>query len=386
MQKVRIGVIGAGRMGRIRATSAHRHSECQLVQVIDVDRERAQALASELNCDSDTDWRKLIVRADVDAVVVSTTHNLLAPISVAALQSGKHVFVEKPMARNVTEGRHILDALQLARRTSQNPPQLVVGCTLRHHSHISRAKKLVDAGAIGQPYYLRGLYGHGGRPGYDQEWRMDPELGGGGELLDQGVHLIDLSRWFLGEICEVKGMIDTCFWTGSADSDPPLKPTLLCQTRQAEDNAFLLLGTAIGQVAFLHASWTQWKNLFSFEICGRDGTITIEGLGGYYGKEKLVLTERRPEGGVPTIQELRLDSPESVSGQDVWAREWQAFVSTVCPICDPNPSITLPASGHDGLEVLRIVQQVYEQRQWDASTRTEAMTAVSTFDRNQELD
>jgi predicted dehydrogenase len=360
-------------MGRIRATSARRHSQCELVQLVDIQRERAQALAAELGCDSDDDWRKLVIRPDIDAVAVSTPHNLLAPISVAALQSGKHVFVEKPMARTVIEGQEILGALQSARGTYEDPPELVVGCTLRHHSHVSRARDLVEAGAIGQPYYVRGLYGHGGRPGYDQEWRVDPELGGGGELLDQGVHLIDLSRWFLGEIYEAKAMIDTCFWTGTADSDPPVKSSLLCKPGQAEDNAFLLLSTGIGQVAFLHASWTQWKNIFSFEIYGRNGSITITGLGGHYGKEQLILTERRAEGGVPVIRDLSSNYAESLSEQDVWAREWQAFVSTVRPIYSSRLSGTSPARALDGLEVLRIVNKVYDVQRWEANRRTEAV-------------
>jgi predicted dehydrogenase len=373
MSKLRIGVIGAGRMGGIRAMSAHQHEECELVQVVDVQEERARTLAAELGCDSGKDWQMLVARTDVDAVAVSTPHNLLAPISVAALQSGKHVFVEKPMARTVEEAQDILAALQSARSISHDRPQLVVGCTLRHHSNISRAKELVKSGAIGQPYYLRGLYGHGGRPGYDREWRIDPQVGGGGELLDQGVHLIDLSRWFLGEICEIRGAIDTCYWTGSADSDPSVKPSLRCRPGQAEDNAFLILSTAIGQVAFLHASWTQWKNIFSFEIYGRDGAIAVTGLGGHYGEEKLLLTTRRPEGGVPIARELPLDYSEV--GQDVWSREWQAFVCLARP-CDSNFPVTSPASALDGLAVLRIVHKVYESGRRPGNVHIDDVTTM----------
>jgi predicted dehydrogenase len=362
-------------MGRIRATSAHGHAQCELIQVVDVQEERAIALATELGCSSGNDWQALVVRPDIDAVAVSTPHNLLAPVSIAALQSGKHVFVEKPMARTVSEGREILRALEAADTTSEDAPQLVVGCTLRHHAHIGRAKELVESGAIGQPYYLRGFYGHGGRPGYDREWRADVEVGGGGELLDQGVHMIDLSRWFLGEISGVKGSLATCFWTGSADSDSPVKESLRCKPGQAEDNAFLILQTAIGQVAFLHASWTQWKNIFSFEIYGRDGAITVTGLGGHYGKEAVTLIERRPEGGAPRIRELPVGS--SAAELDVWSREWQAFMSIVRPLRHRNTPFTSPASGLDGLEVLRIVHKVYELERY-GGTRNETKTTAIT--------
>ena len=377
MRKLRIGVIGAGRMGRIRAISAHHHNQCELVWVVDIQEERAQALAAELSCRSGNDWQRLIIRSDVDAVVVSTPHNLLSLISAAALRAGKHVFVEKPMARSVAEAHDILSALQSAGSSFQDSRHLVVGCTLRHHSHISRAKELIDAGVIGQPYYLRGVYGHGGRPGYDQEWRTDPELGGGGELLDQGVHLIDLSRWLLGELCEVKGTIDSCFWTGSADSDPPVKTSLVCKPGQAEDNAFLILSTAIGQVAFLHASWTQWKNAFSLEIYGRDGAIAMTGLGGHYGKEKLILTTRRREGGVPLVEEI--PSSSFAGEQDVWTREWDAFVSVVRPNSGRGLPVTPPASALDGLQILRIVHKVYELEQHRGKTRFEAATIAANL-------
>ena len=141
---------------------------------------------------------------------------------------------------------------------------------------------LCDAGALGPLLYLRGRYGHGGRLGYDREWRADPAVAGGGELLDQGVHLIDLSRWFLGDFVEVAGRVGTYFWN-----------------MPVEDNGFSVLRTAAGQVAWLHASCTEWKNLFCFEIFGRDGKLQIDGLGGSYGVERLTFYRMLPQMGPP---------------------------------------------------------------------------------------
>ena len=124
-------------------------------------------------------------------------------------------------------------------------------------------------------------YGHGGGPGYDREWRADPEIAGGGELLDQGVHLIDLARWFCGDFTEVAGHVATYY-------ECPV-----------EDNGFALLKTADGRVAWLHASCTEWKNLFSFEIFGRVGKLQIDGLGGSYGAERLTFYRMLPEMGPP---------------------------------------------------------------------------------------
>src|SRR5205085_4775978 len=141
----------------------------------------------------------------------------------------------------------------------------------------------------------------------DKEWRADPALAGGGELLDQGVHLIDLARWFLGDVVEVRGLADTFFWQMAV-----------------EDNGFLALRTATGQVAWLHASCTEWKNLFCFEIFGRDGKLQVDGLGGSYGTERLTCYRMLPQMEPPetTIWEF--------PGEDrSWHEEFAHFVRCV---------------------------------------------------------
>lgn len=339
-------------MGRIRAASACAHPECRLTHVVDIEAARAQALATESSCAWSTGWEQVVELAEVDAVVISTTHNLLAPISRAALAAGKHIFCEKPMARSADEARLAMEAAE-KQASGTEKRKAIIGFTLRHHPAIERAHQLVAAGAIGQPFYVRGHYGHGGRPGYDREWRMDRQLGGGGELLDQGVHLIDLSRWFLGDVVEVSGMIGSYYWTGTAESDPPVKSHF--PGVPTEDNGFLLLRTSIGQIASLHASWTQWKNAFHFEIYGRDGSLGVSGLGGSYGPEKLVQTRRNPAGGVPEIFETVFENTASV-----WDREWQAFVAAVRPGSTPACELSHSATARDGWQALRIVQQIYD--------------------------
>src|ERR1019366_3344733 len=134
-----------------------------------------------------------------------------------------------------------------------------------------KAREILDSGVGGPVMFVRARYGHGGRVGYEKEWRADPAISGGGELIDQGVHLIDLARWYLGEeFTRVHGEVATLFWKMAVD-----------------DNAFMTLGTASGQIAQLHASCTEWKNLFSFEIYARSAKLHIEGLGGSYGTERL---------------------------------------------------------------------------------------------------
>ena len=194
MKKLRIGIVGAGRMGRIRAHSAQRHPRCEVARVADIHLLQAQSLAAELGCTASTDWTEMVIRDDVDAVVVATPPKYLAAISAAALQAGKHVLCEKPGARASSEVEAVLRVLYGSWRPADSAislpvrkrgaAQLVMGFTLRHHPAVARARRLLADGEIGRPMYLVGRYGHGGRPGYEQEWRGRLDLAGGGELIE----------------------------------------------------------------------------------------------------------------------------------------------------------------------------------------------------------
>jgi predicted dehydrogenase len=268
----------------------------------DVKRERAEALArTTAGAAATDDWRAAIDRADVDIVVVSTTNDALADVTRFAVGAGKHVLVEKPGARSVAEIDTVIDEV------ARHDRLVRVGFNHRYHPALLKARELLDAGVLGDLMFVRGRYGHGGRVGYDREWRADPALSGGGELIDQGVHLIDLSRWFLGDFVTVDGFAHTYFWRMPVD-----------------DNAFMTLRTSRDQTAFLHVSCTEWKNLFSFEIYGRDAKLHVEGLGGSYGLERLACHEMRPEMGPPdtTIWEYP-------RGDRSWALEFDAFLEDV---------------------------------------------------------
>lgn len=186
--------------------------------------------------------------------------------------------------------------------------------------------------------FLRGRYGHGGRVGYDKEWRAKPELSGGGELVDQGVHLIDLARWFLGDFKTVQGYAHTYYWQMPVD-----------------DNVFLLLKTAKQQVAFLHASWTEWKNIFSIEVYGREGKLHIEGLGGSYGVERLTFYRMLPDMGPP--ETITWEYPMA---DDSWSAELSAFIDDIKQGREPSPNLD------DAHAVLSIVDTIYKESGHDS--------------------
>jgi predicted dehydrogenase len=322
---IRTAIVGCGRMGRRRAAAL---ADARLVAVADVDEARARDLAARFpGCASHADWRAVVGRDDVEAVIVATTHDGLAPVTLAAVERGRHVLVEKPAARRAAELAPVAAAAAAAGVTVK------VGYNHRFHPAALKARALIDEGAVGPLLYLRGRYGHGGRPGYEREWRADPARAGGGELLDQGVHLIDLARWFAGDFVEAAGRLATYYW------DMPV-----------EDNAFVQLRTAAGQVAWLHASWTEWKNLFSFEVVGRAGKLQWDGLGGSYGLERLTLYRMRPEMGPPET------TTWEYPGEDLsWRAEWRHFLDAVAGKVEPWSSL------EDTLAVLRLVERVYAQ-------------------------
>jgi predicted dehydrogenase len=271
---MRLAIVGCGLIGGKRAAAAAAAAH-EIVVVCDRDIARAEQLAQRSGARAVSDWREAIA-ANVDAVVVATTHDQLAGISLGAVEAGHHVLVEKPAGRNLAEIQPIADAAAARKRVVK------VGFNHRFHPAFLKAREIVDSGALGPLMFIRARYGHGGRRGMESEWRCQPELSGGGELIDQGSHLIDLSRWFLGDLTLDYAAVPTLFW------DMP-----------ADDNCFLALRTADGRIAWLHASWTEWKNIFSFEIYGRDGKLAIDGLGGSYGVERLTHYRMLPEMGPP---------------------------------------------------------------------------------------
>jgi predicted dehydrogenase len=318
-------VVGCGLIGKRRAAQIAIDPDARLALAVDVEARNTEALQLLYGCRTSSDWNDAL-SPEIDAVVVSTPNHLSAPIAIAALRAGKDVLIEKPLGRNAAESEAIVSAAR------ESPRFLVVktGFNHRFHPALSKAKALIDAGTIGPLLSIRGRYGHGGRPGMEKEWRASKELCGGGELLDQGIHLIDLIQWFGSELTEVYGMVETKFWNMSV-----------------EDNAYVVGKTARGINAIFHVSWTNWKNIFSFELFGSDGYISINGLGGSYGSETLELGIRKPEGGRPDLTTFEFPA-EDIS----WELEWKEFKAAMIERRSPL------GSGEDGLKANLVIEAI----------------------------
>jgi predicted dehydrogenase len=343
---IRIGIVGAGLIGRKRAEAiALLTGDLRVDLVCDIDGQKAGELGHFCGVASCADWQELTRRDDIDGVIVATPNKFIREIALSALEHGKHILCEKPLGRNAGEAEAIWA------KAKERGLILKTGFNHRFHPAVRAAKRILGDGGIGKIYLMRAIYGHGGRPGYDKEWRASRDLCGGGELLDQGVHVIDLFRWFLGEFDEVFGRIATFYWD-----------------MEVEDNAFATFKTGRGQVATMHTSWTQWKNKFLLEITGEKGYLVIDGLGGSYGTEKLVIGKRkvrdssatnptpgiRYAGGAPDEEVLEFPGPD-IS----WREELNEFASAILENREPI------GSGYDGLMANRLVGAVYESARQD---------------------
>jgi predicted dehydrogenase len=294
---LRVAIIGCGLIGAKRAAALA--PEDELLACCDIEEGAALDLAERHGARACVNVEELL-ETDPEVVVVATVHDRLAELAERALRGGSHVLVEKPAGTS----RMQIEGLIAVQRASGR--LVKVGFNHRFHPGIERVVAEVHSGRHGELMHVRARYGHGGRVGYEREWRSDPERSGGGELIDQGMHLLDLSHWLAGPLPLHAALLRTHFW------DTPV-----------EDNAALILGEALSRTApwaLLHVSWTEWKNLFSLEVYCRAAKLEVDGLVRSYGPQRLRIYRMGPELGPPDVQEI------SYANEDrSWEREWTNF-------------------------------------------------------------
>ena len=312
-----VGIIGCGAMGKKRADSLLNMTGVELLS--SADPKDSLGIYRKAKWFDDwhiiTDWSP-----EIDTVIVCTPTDSLAEITIAALRAGKHVLVEKPAASSTAE----IDAMIEAEKESGK--HVRVGFNLRYHRAVRRAFEIHSI--IGKLYFVRAHYGHGGRELYDQDWRMQDHRG---ETLDQGVHLIDLAKWFIPGLFFLNGFVGSYYWKPGSD-----------------DNCFLTLCNEINQMALLHASCTEWRNSFNFEIVGAEGKIVVDGLGGSYGTERITLYKKIREGEPPEITTW-----EYPMADDSLEQEMKAFIEDIEKDRTPDSGLK------EARETLEIVEQIY---------------------------
>lgn len=336
-----VAVLGCGLIGAKRAAALR--PPFVVRSVYDVDRSRASALVSSVAREAAVaDSPEAALAGEVELAIVATTHRHLVPLARQAVAAGCHVLVEKPGARTAAELRRLDDDATAAGRIVR------VGYNHRFHPSLQRLRQLMRDGGYGGLIGIRARYGHGGRVGYAQEWRADREIAGGGELLDQGVHLIDLVRHLAGDVELSFAELRRDFWPSDV-----------------EDNAYLALRPRGGGFAWLQASWTEWKNLFSFEVALERAKLEVTGLGGSYGTERLTLYEMLPEMGPPQTTSWEWPFPD-VS----WQREMEDVLAEI----EGRQGPPVGARLDDAIAVLEIVDEAYgRSRQQPTAAPVSAM-------------
>jgi predicted dehydrogenase len=296
-----VAIAGCGLIGRVRAQALGRSD--RMLGATDPVSTRAEELVAQHGGRACADFEELLSMG-ADVVVVAATHDQLTPLARRALDAGSHVLVEKPAGVSTSQ----IDSLRHAAERAER--HVKVGFNHRFHPALRDLATEVHSGAHGQLMHVRGRYGHGGRLGYDQEWRAQPERSGGGELIDQGMHLIDLAHWLAGPLPLHSALLRTHFWDVTV-----------------EDNAALILGERQGRAApwaMLHVTWTEWKNLFSIEVYCTTAKLQVDGLVRSYGPQILRIYRMSPELGPPELEE-RTYGTHDLS----WAAEWEHFATAL---------------------------------------------------------
>ena len=315
-----IGIIGCGLIGNKRALNIN--ASDQILSVCDIDVAKAKNLSKKLNCSYSDNYQDLINNKKIDIIIISTPNFMIKEIALYALNNKKHVLSEKPLGKNSIESK------EMHKCAKKNGKILYTGFNHRFHPSIIKAKKIIDQNLIGDIIHIHGHYGHGGRQGMENEWRSYKKSSGGGELLDQGVHLIDLSIMFQGFPKKVYGLTNNLVWD-----------------IEVEDSSSFILYYNNNRHSLFSVGWIYWKNKFEIYIYGNLGYLHISGLGGSYGREKLTMGIRNLKGGRPEIKTFSFpDNDQS------WKKEWKFFNKII-----KNNDFT-----DNGLKVNLIVDAIYQ--------------------------
>ncbi|MDQ6676900.1 MAG: Gfo/Idh/MocA family oxidoreductase [Acidobacteriota bacterium] len=332
-KEIRFGLIGCGGVGISRADALYRCARTKLGAVSDLDRTRAASVAERCGAHIVDSWTDLITRGDIDAVVVSTPPRLHSEMCIAALRAGKDVLCEKPLARTVEEGREILKAADESGRF------LATGYNFRFFPSVLKTRELLDSGLIGELDHIRSYAGYSASE-HPYEWLHDAEAMGGGALRDNGTHLIDLTRYLLGEIEDVQGFVSNRVWNFAG----------------CEDNGMAVLRGSGGQLASLHASWTEWRGYrFLLETYGSKGCIKTSIFPMI---TKVLWSAQRAS----KPQKRSFYFPMTHVMEHLRSYKWvgvQSFVLELHAFCDAlSGKKTSIATGFDGLRAIEIADAV----------------------------
>jgi predicted dehydrogenase len=330
-KKLKCVVFGYGYMGQIRHRVISSNSNLELIGIFDRDKSNLKDTNKNLIIEKYLDIKNI----DFDIAFVCTPNNVSPNLVVDCLKLNKHVFCEKP------PGKNIKDLFKIKKQIKPNL-KLMFGFNHRFHPAVLKANEFIKNDTFGKIVNIRGVYGKSGGQNFKKSWRNDPKVSGGGILLDQGIHMIDLFRFFCGNFNQIKCFSSNSFWKF-----------------KVEDNAFLILKNKINQIAFLHSSSTLWRHTFRIDITLETGFILIEGLlskTGSYGQEKITFGKRQFENvskavGNPSEKVIYFDKDNS------WDLEVKQFIDFIYK----NNKVNIN-SFEDAYQSMLLVEKAYKQK------------------------
>lgn len=338
MDKIKTGIIGYGKVGKIRRKIIDKHPQMELIAIND----KIKPHDEEITCTFYKNYKDLL-NQDLDAVFICTPNKFTPTIAVDALNKKKHVFCEKPPGRTVENVEKIIAA------EKKNPNlKLKFGFNHRYHNGIMEAKSIVDSGRLGSILWIRGIYGKSGGVDFEKQWRSNKDIAGGGILLDQGIHMLDLFRFFCGDFDEVKSFVTSSYWNINV-----------------EDNVFAIFRNKKNQTAMIHSSSTQWKHMFRLELFMEMGYAIVTGILSStksYGQENLIVARRQFED-----ESFAMGNPREeiiYFGEDnSWKMEVDEFTD-----CIINDEQIINGTSKDALKVMEMIYRIYKaDEKWQKS-------------------
>lgn len=329
MKKLKVGIAGYGVVGKRRKECVDLHPDLETVAICDQFFNNNETSVDGLN--SYQNYNNLL-KEDLDVLIVCLTNEIAPEVTIAGLKKGLHVFCEKP------PGRSVEDIVKVIRVEKKYPNQkLMYGFNHRYHDSVRDAMRIINSNELGEIINLRGVYGKSQLITFNQpDWRTKREISGGGVLLDQGIHMVDLMRLFAGEFTQVHSFIKNSHWNYSV-----------------EDNAYALMQTEGGVVAMMNSSATQWRHRFHLDINFEKGSLILGGIlsgSKSYGAETLTVVSANPENdhGNPKEVTTRYNTDPS------WYSEIKEFVN-----CIINNKKIVNGTSNDALQTMKLIYKIY---------------------------
>lgn len=320
---IKAGIIGIGSFGEKRAKAVKSSSNGELIGIADIDVQKAQEVGKNLEVQP-YKIDDLLANKEIEAVIISTPNKYHLPITIKALKAGKHVLCEKPLSRTAKEAREMVETAK------QVGKFLKTGSNHRYFLSVQKAYEVIKKGLIGEIISFNGRIGNNGERAKNS-WFWDKEISGGGTMLDNGCHLLDIARWFMGDFAEALGMTTNLYW-----KDCPV-----------EDMATGIFLTKDKKMAVINTSWRQLSGYLHFEVNGTDGYITVDGRFDTHGGDNIYWQSLKDNGEIQSINFAQV-KPFS------YIYELEEFFDNIEKGIEPKPS------GRDGLEVIKMIEAVYK--------------------------